>query len=153
MKEDLFDYVCRKVLEGARFTVDFKKRSLKLDGKYIVKDGVSDICQSGRYVPENFLYHVEDFYQGYKHSIPSERSESRGRNYFKAMHEKELSDDDMMYGGYREFQRAQLEVYILCCLLEGAEWDESWGKWFWQCPNDKDLVLLREWFEPEGKVL
>lgn len=148
MKKDLFDYVCREVLDGARFSVDFKTRSLKVNGKYIVKDGVSEIEQSGRYVPENFLYHIEDFYEGYKHSVPSERSESRSRNYFKALPEKELSDEDMMYGRYREFCRAQLEVYILCCLLEGAKWDESWGKWFWQSQNDKDLVLLREWFEP-----
>ena len=101
MKKDLFDYVCMQVLDGARFSVDFKARSLKVNGKYIVKDGVSEIEQSGRYVPENFLYHIEDFYEGYKHSVPSERSESRSRNYFKALPEKELSDEDMMYGRYR----------------------------------------------------
>lgn len=146
--EDLFHYVCREVLDGARFSVNFQTRSLKLNGEYIVKDGKTDF-KSHNYVPENFLYHVEDFYNGYKHSIPSERSESRRKNYFKALPENELSDEDMMYGQYREFQRAQLETYILCCLLKGAKWDESWGKWFWQSPNDKDLILLREWFEPK----
>lgn len=147
MKEDLFDKVCREVSNGAKFIVDFKTRSLKLNGEYIVKDGVTEY-ESHRYVPDNFLYHVEDFYAAYKHSIPSERSESRGKRNFNPLPEKDLTDDDMMYGIGRDFAQAQLEVYILCCLLEGAIWNEEWGKWFWQSPDDKDLILLREWFEP-----
>jgi hypothetical protein len=46
----------------------------------------------------------------------------------------------------RDVAQAQLELYILCQLLLGMQWQEEWGKWFWQSPNDKDLVLLREWF-------
>ena len=147
MKKDLCDYVCREVSNGAKFHVDFKTRSLKLNGEYIVKDGVTEFV-TDRYVPENFLYHVEDFYAACKHSIPSERSESRGKHYFKTTSERYLPDDDMMYGIGRELALAQLEVYILCCILEGMVWNESWGKWFWQSENDKDLVLLREWIEP-----
>ena len=92
MKEDLFDIVCREVLNGAKFAVDFKTRSLKLNGEYIVKNGISTVIQENRYVPENFLYHVEDFYRLYKNSIPSERSESRNKRYFKALPEKDLLD-------------------------------------------------------------
>ena len=146
MKEDLFDKVCREVCNGAKFMVDFKKRSLKLNGEYIVKDGLTEY-KSYRYIPDNFLYHVEDFYASYKHSIPSERSDSRGKRYFNPLPEKDLTDEDMLYGIGRDLAQAQLEVYILCCLLEGAKWNEEWGKWFWQSPNEKDLVLLREWFE------
>lgn len=146
MKEDLFDIVCREVLSGAKFSVDFKTRSLKLNGEYIVKNGISTVIQENRYVPENFLYHVEDFYRLYKNSIPSERSESRNKRYFKALPEKDLLDEDMMYGMQREFAQAQLETYILCCLLEGLSWDDSWGKWFWQSSEDSDLILLRDWF-------
>ena len=146
MKEDLFDIVCREVLNGAKFSVDFKTRSLKLNGEYIVKNGISTVIQENRYVPENFLYHVEDFYRLYKNSIPSERSESRSKRYFKALHEKDLLDEDMMYGVQREFAQAQLETYILCWLLEGLSWDDSWGKWFWQSSEDSHLILLRDWF-------
>lgn len=146
MKEDLFDIVCREVLNGAKFSVDFKTRSLKLNGEYIVKNGISTVIQENRYVPENFLYHVEDFYRLYKNSIPSERSESRNKRYFKALPEKDLLDEDMMYGMQREFAQAQLETYILRCLLEGLSWDDSWGKWFWQSSEDSDLILLRDWF-------
>lgn len=147
MKEDLFDILCREVSKGARFSIDFKARSLKINGKYLVENGVSTIEQRGRYVPEDFLYHVEDFYAAYKHSVPSERSESRGRRYFKSLPEEQLADEDMLYGASRDLMQAQLEGYILCCLLEGAKWQEEWGKWFWQSPKDKDLVLLRQWFD------
>lgn len=147
---NVFDTVCREVsTNGAKFLVDFKKRSLKLNGKYLVREGVVNIERGDSlYVPENFLFHVRDFYITYRHSIPSERSESRGKRYFNALPERELSDEDMMYGQYREFCRAQLEVYIFCCMMEGAKWDESWGKWFWHDTEEPNLILLREWFEP-----
>ena len=151
---NVFETVCREVnVNGAKFLVDFKKRSLKLNGEYLIKDG-EVLVEKGDplYVPENFLFHVRDFYCAYRHSIPSERSESRGKNYFKALSEKELSDEDMMYGQHREFCRAQLEVYILCCMIEGAKWDESWGKWFWHDTEEPNLILLRTWFEEPAKT-
>ena len=148
---NVFETLCREViLHGARFDIDFKKRSMKLNGEYLIKDGEPTIDRGCRlYVPENFLWHVEDFYRLYRKSTPSERSESRSKRYFKAKHISEMTDEDMMYGQNREFALAQLEGYILCCMVEGVKWDESWGKWFWQCPDEPDLVLLREWFEPK----
>ena len=148
---NVFDTVCREVnVNGAKFLVDFKKRNLKLNGEYLVKGG-EVLMERGMplYVPENFLFHIRDFYMAYRHSVPSERSESRSRNYFKALPEHELSDEDMLYGRHREFCRAQLEVYIFCCMIEGAKWDESWGKWFWHDTEEPNLILLRTWFEPE----
>ena len=40
---------------------------------------------------------IEQLYQEYKHSVPSERSESHLRYYFKALPEKELSDEKWTY--------------------------------------------------------
>ena len=151
---NVFEIVCREVIvNGAKFLVDFKKRSLKLNGEYLIKDG-EVLIERGMplYVPENFLFHIRDFYSAYRHSIPSERSESRRKNYFNALPEKELSDEDMMYGRHREFCRAQLETYILCCMIEGAKWDESWGKWFWHDTEEPNLILLRTWFEEPAKA-
>lgn len=146
---NVFETVCREVTNGAKFSVDFKKRLLKLNGEYLVKDG-NVLIERGYplYVPESFLFHIKDFYYAYRHSIPSERSESQGKRYFNALPENELSDEDMMYGMFREFCRAQLEVYIFCCMVEGAKWDDSWGKWFWYDSDEPNLILLREWFEP-----
>ena len=151
---NVFDTVCREVnVNGAKFSVDFKSRSLKLNGEYLIKNG-EVLIERGMplYVPEHFLFHIRDFYSAYRHSIPSERSESRGRNYFKALPEKDLSDQDMLYGQHREFCRSQLEVYILCCMMEGAKWDDSWGKWFWHDTDEPNLILLRTWFEEPVKA-
>lgn len=134
--------------QGARFIIDLKERTLKVNGKAVVYKGKYD-GPTGLSLPapEEFIARVEELYQVYKHSIPSQRSESRRKRYFKALSESELADESMMFGPEREMVQAALEGYILCCLLEGLTWHEQWGKWFWQSTSDPDLVLLREWFE------
>lgn len=145
--ENLFDKAFFAVMDGAKFSVDLKTRTLKVGGKVLVENGKTDIPIGGVVdTPGEFLYNVEDNYRLYKHSVPSERSESKRKRYFIALSERELSDEDMLYGMPRDVAQAQLELYILCQLLLGMQWQEEWGKWFWQSPNDKDLVLLREWF-------
>lgn len=99
--------------------------------------------------PEVVFVGIEQRYAAYKHSVPSERSESHRRYYFKALPEKELSDEDMMYGERREIARCKLELYVLVQLLRGnLYWDGRWGTWFWCSKNDKDLIILRDWIEP-----
>lgn len=146
--ENLFDKAFFAVVEGAKFHVDFESRSLKVNGEYLVKDGITEYKLGTLSDEKTFLMNVEDNYRLYKHSVPSERSESKSRKYFSALPERELSDDDMMYGIPRDVAQAQLEIYILHQILLGIKWEEYWGKWFWQSPNDSDLVLLRKWFEP-----
>lgn len=148
MSDNIIGRLIEAVAEGAKWSVDFKSRSIKVDGKYLVENGKYNVVTgTERYPSDQFLWHVEKAYGLYKHSIPSERSESKGRKYFRALSERELADEDMMYGVPRDMAQAELEGFVLCSMLEGVTWDESWGKWFWQSPNDKDLVLLREWFE------
>ena len=98
---------------------------------------------------DDFLYTVERLYIFYKHSVPSERSESKSRQYFRALPERELSDEDMLYGKRRDPAQIELELYILCQVLLGMEWNEErMGKWFWQSKEDKDLVILKQWIHP-----
>ncbi len=139
--------IIEKVQDGAKFTINLQKRTLRLDGKLV------EIEQTSAFscLPQNFIECLENLYQDYKYSVPSERSNSRRRNYFRALREKDLTSRDMMYGLPREEARFSVEMLVLCSLLNGLKWDESWGKWFWQSTKDKDLVLLREWFEPNGK--
>lgn len=138
------------VEEGANFRVDFPTRSLKLSGKFIIKNG-EYIGELGvqKCSEEEFFSKVEDLYDRYKHSLPSERSESKSRRYFMALPERELSDDAMLYGERRDKAQIELELFILCQLLGGFRWNtEKFGKWFWQSANDKDLIILRDWVEP-----
>lgn len=146
-EKNIFDTALCSVIEGSKFHVDFKKRSVRIDGEYLVNEGKyegelgGDLC-----TVDEFVYAVEDNYRIYKHSVPSERSESKGRKYFRALPESRLSDADMMYGVHRDVAQAQLELFVMVQILHGFQWPEEWG-WFWQSESDPDLVLLREWFE------
>ena len=68
------------------------------------KNGGKPVIRNGQYEGElgvppctgkEFFANVEELYRRYKHSIPSERSESRSRRYFTALPERELDDEDM----------------------------------------------------------
>ena len=82
---------------------------------------------------------LEQLYDIYKHSIPSEKTMHR-TSRFKALPESELSDDDMLYGVSREQAEKDLED-----ALRGFVMPEDAGTYFWQSPNDPDLVVLKSW--------
>jgi hypothetical protein len=146
MSANIFNSAIKAVKGGSKFHVDFKTRSLNINGKAIIDHGKYDgelgvtECQS--------LDMVEKYYQLYKHSIPSQRSEAKQRRYFIALPESELSNDDMLYGVHRDEAQVALELYLLCLILNGFQWDEAaMGKWFWQSKQDKDLIILRNWID------
>ena len=132
---------------GSRFTVNFEKRTLRLNRELVSLDDVNVLPLNGSVM----LREIEGYYQQYKYSIPSERAQSHRRSYFKALPEEQLSDQDMLYGVSREVARRQLEVFVLLMLYDGQlRWHNKWGSWFWQSPNDKDLIILRSWVEPQS---
>ena len=144
------------VYNGAKFYINLEKRSLSINGQYLIKDGEIHLKHVGLgcwhkedWPEEKMIETLEQEYRSYKHSVPSERSESHRRCYFKALSEKELSDEDMLYGMNREFARYKLESSLLAFIMCGAfAWREEWGSWFWQSPNDPDFIILRKWIEP-----
>lgn len=149
---NIYQKAIQAVEDGASFKIDFQSRSLKLNGKYVIKEGKYEdelgvpCCNE-----KEFLANVEELYLTYKHSVPSERSESKSRQYFLAFPERSLSDDAMLYGERRDKAQIELELYILCQILGGFKWNpEKMGRWFWQSKVDKDLVILRHWIEPNN---
>lgn len=140
-----YEEIINEVENGAKFTINFEKRTCRVNGKLI---DLSE-CKFSSLRDAEIMEEIESLYENYKHSVPSERSEHHRRYYFKALPEKELSDSNMMYGDHREVARCKLELYVLLCLFEGQlTWHKEWGDWFWQSPYDKDLVILRCWVEP-----
>ncbi len=138
------------VEDGAKFRVDFNSRSLKINGKYIIQDGKYEgwlgveSCSE-----EEFFSNVERLYNRYQHSVPSERSESKSRQYFRALPERDVDDESMLFGERRDKAQIELELYILCQIINGFKWNaETMGRWFWQSKVNTDLVILREWVEP-----
>lgn len=149
---NIYQKAIQAVEDGASFKIDFQSRGLKLNGKYVIKEGKYEgelgvpCCNE-----KEFLANVEELYRTYKHSVPSERSESKSRQYFLAFPERSLSDDAMLYGERRDKAQIELELYILCQILGGFKWNpEKMGRWFWQSKVDKDLVILRHWIEPNN---
>lgn len=129
----------KRVEDGAKFRINFEKRTLCIDGKQIDVSGAEQDFSFER---------LENLYRRYQHSVPGERDDSR-KNYFLALKEEELSDNDMLFGERRQTAKFRLELYVLLAIVSGAlTWDESWGKWFWQSESNRPLVILRSWVEP-----
>lgn len=150
--ENIYQETIQTVEDGAKFKINFQSRSLKLNGKYIIQYGEfeGNLGVEPSIGTDEFLSQVEKLYYRYKNSIPSARSESKSRLYFRALPESKLSDDAMLFGEHREKAQFELELYVLCQILNGLKWEsEKMGKWFWQSKMDKDLVILKKWVEPD----
>lgn len=147
----IYEHALAKVENGSRFRVNFQNRSLKIDGKYVIKDGKYD-GELGVELTDSPLEQITQLYTRYQHSLPSERSENKRKCYFKSLPEHLLNDEDMLYGRSREYTQIALELYVLGVILNGSlKWDDfAKGLWFWQSPENKDLILLREWIEPQN---
>lgn len=147
--EDLIEQVER----GASFHIDLQKRNLKVNKKWIMKEGVFEQLEERELFGKLNIYevdilsHIEELYHQYKYSLPSESSDKRRRTYFKALTVDDLSDAEMVLGERRDVAQFKLELFILFSILEHAfEWDEDrMGKWFWQSNKDSDLVILKQW--------
>lgn len=146
---NIYNEAIQKVKEGARFRINFETRSLKIDGKYVIKNGQYEGTLLSPVDAEATKSYIEALYNRYQHSIPSERSDGQRKAYFQALPEQELSDEDMLYGECREEARIKLELYILCAILNGSlKWDKiARDKWFWQSPRYSSLILLKQWIE------
>ena len=142
----IYQETIEAVEHGSRFKIDFQHRSLKVDGKFVIKDGEYK-SELGIDIPDNPIPEIERLYHQFNHSIPSERSEHKRRIYFRALAEHELEDDDMLYGIHRETAQVALELYVLCAILQNKlVWDNfAKDKWFWQSPNEPSLIILKKW--------
>ena len=149
----IYEELIKRVSEGESFYVNFKNRALKIGKKFVIADGVYDdsreLIAYAYDKIESLLSVIDNLYCNYKYSLPSERSDSKRRQYFKALSVEELTDMQMATGERREVARARLEGFILCMVVNKKfVWDEQMmGKWFYQSKTDSDLVILRDWVE------
>lgn len=153
MIEQLDSYVFERIRQGAKFRVDFESRSLWLNGKRVIDHGEYDqekfILTQGSYSTNFILECAENLYSRYYNSLPSERNDHKRKRYFLALDERELSDNDMLYGESREVAQGELEIFILLRLMDGSlKWNDEWGKWYWQSTNYPTFIILRQWIEP-----
>jgi hypothetical protein len=145
-----------RVSNGESFHIDLEKRNMKVGKDYLIKDGEFDDNKElfpklhEVYDLSVALRMIRELYKNYKYSLPSERSDSKRRHYFKALPMEEITDEQLMVAERREVACAALEGMVLCMILSGQlVWDEEimQGKWFYQSKTDPDFVLLRSWVE------
>ena len=146
----IYQELMQRVDSGENFYIDFETRTMKVGRKFLVKNGEYDTERTLSYRPTmDVLQIIEELYQSYKHSLPSERNSNKRTRYFKALSADEMTDRQLAIGCKRDGAQARLEGFILCMILNGfLQWnEETMGKWFWQSKNDPDLVILRSWIE------
>ena len=144
----IYEELIQRVSDGETFHIDFEKRTMKIGKQKVVEDGEYDNTRKLIEFDGYLLKTVYELYQNYKYSLPSERSDSKRRKYFKALPIDEISDEQLMVAERREIAQARLEGFILCTILTGQyQWDDRFGSWFYQSEGDPDLVILRSWIE------
>ena len=149
----IYEELVKRVQEGESFYINFKNQSLKIGKKFLITDGIYDdertLYTDCELDMHDIVQWIELLYKRYKYSLPSERSDNKRRQYFKALSADKLTDRQMATGERREVARAKLEGFILCMIVSGLfVWnEEKMGKWFWQSDIDPELVILRSWIE------
>ena len=141
-----------RVESGEGFHINFEKRTMKVGGEIIIDNGEYDSSKAlfdGAYDSKSLLDMIAELYRIYKYSLPSERSDAKRKKYFKALSVDELTDEELIVGMPREKAQYMLEAFILCMIVDGYfVWnEETMGKWFYQCPFDPDLIILKSWVE------
>lgn len=149
----IYDELIMRVSEGESFRISLQERSLKIGGKPVIKNGNYDIekilCDDNITSMPDILEIIDRLYKIYKYSLPSKKSETCRRHYFKALPFDALTDEDLMVAEKREVAQAMLEGFILCKVIDGSfVWDEpTMGKWFYLSQTDPDLIILKSWIE------
>lgn len=149
--ETVYENVIEAVSQGARCQVDFKQRTLRLNGRFVATKDKALGIGNFRDLDE-WLDKVEDLYDEYKYSRPTERSISKERkSRFKALSVAQLIEQvghsALNAPISRDLALAKLEVFILFSLVGGVfNPEELFHKdWFYQ-GADKSLIIRKDWF-------
>ena len=153
---------------GKKFKVNLVDKSLWIDRKQVIKQRVivsnkeKDEELIGEFDLEDFIgggelvrldkepWEVVKFlYYEFKHSVPKEKATKK--SYFKALIADELTDEELAYNIDRFLGQAMLEGYILLASMQGwLKWEYG-DRWFWQCDEDLELIVLCDWIKQKGE--
>ena len=144
-----YNEIIEEIEHGAQFRVDFKNRTLHLNGKQVE---IQDLQIEKVEDLDKWLDKVEDLYDDYKYSRPTKVSMAKERKCkFKALGISELvaecGHSALDNPTSRDVAQAALEIFILGSLINGSfNPEELFAKdWFYQ-GSDKDLIIRKDWF-------
>lgn len=123
------------------------------NGKTYDLEGIELLHKSDyiNYAQSNNPYEiVEDLYEQYKTSIPSEHSQFSRCN-FKALRADDLSMKQLINGIPRIKAQYMLEGFILLASTKRLiNWNNE-KHFFWQSDKHKELIIYKEWVKPTQK--
>lgn len=138
----IYEKLIEVAKDGGKFKIDLNSKSLKIGKTDYIKDG--EVLVDEDLINEDGSWErVSELYQIFKYSVPHAKEK---QSYFKGLSEDELTDGERAFNVSRSMGRAMLEGYILLTNVKGVLRWENDDNWFWQDENDKDLIVLREWF-------
>lgn len=145
----VYEQLINAAEQGKSVLINLNTKSARINGKQIVKDGVYD----GDYgitldKPKEM---VEFLFENYFYSYPSTKG-CKKKSFFIAQKFEKLTNKQLATGEDRVVAQVKLEAYILGLILLGcpfSAFDTDEKHWFWQSPNNKKLIIQREWFSKE----
>lgn len=143
----IYESLIDRVKNGEDFYVNFKKGTVKVGSVSVIEKNKpfdTDTLLLSEDMTTNITDTLEKLYEDYKYSVPSAASEYKS-SYFSAIPDSELDEFHFLTGLPRLVAQARLEIYIACLKAAGLFKLDFGTGWFWQSPNDKDLVILRKW--------
>ena len=91
-----------QVENGERFHINFEQRTMKIGQDKMIDGGEYDTSQVLYESSQSLLDTIRELYILYKYSLPSERSDTKRKKYFKALPIEELTDEQLIYGARLE---------------------------------------------------
>ena len=145
----IYEKLIKSAENGKSVSVDFNTKSVKVNGRYLVKDGKFD----GEYgiSVDNAKETVEQLFDNYCYSYPSQRGVKK-KSYFLANEFEELTNEQLARNEDRVVAQVKLEAYVLGLILYKCSFntfDTNQKHWFWQSQKNKKLVVHRQWFQGE----
>lgn len=118
--------------------INLKTGEVKLRGKPIEIEFTECVSLTDE------LKRIEELYREYKYSIPTKKSQSKRKHYFKALPIEEIPDMMLLISKQRdeaewELIKAVLNLKHSCIAKE--QWDYGW---FYK-GTDPDFIILKDW--------
>lgn len=138
----VYERCLEEIEKGVSFKVDFNRRNLRIGSKFPILNGKFK-GKLGADTAE-WQNRLEELYGDFLISTPDAKTK---RSYFYAKPYEKLTKSEMVAGERRNIAQFKLEFFFLACLLNGLEWNEEWGSWFWASKKYNKLVVMRDWFK------
>jgi len=137
--KNTFKKIYQLVSSGANVITDLKEHTVIAKGEYMNLDNLQTMSR------DESIKLIEELHNIFHNSVP-DKDETRVSYPFPTNRHPLMKDTLSSHS--RRQAAVLLEAAIILSAKSGSVSFENLaqGKWFWQHPNNRRLVLLKEWF-------